>query len=98
MLLFISYDNFFVGPFRTERSEAVNFALTSYSGIHMTDQSPAAAVSTAAEQPKTKPQASDPLSDIISVEEPENALPSVKLENLPQPLQDGCCQSRLDQP
>ncbi len=56
----------------------------------MTDQSPAAAVSTAAEQPKTKPQASDPLSDIISVEEPENALPSVKLENLPQPLQDGC--------
>lgn len=37
-------------------------------------------------------------SEIISVDEPENALPEVSLADLPQLLQTACAKARVEQP
>ncbi|MEG1609760.1 MAG: DEAD/DEAH box helicase [Bilophila sp.] len=62
----------------------------------MTEQSQSGTAKPAFKKAKAKPVASRPSQnqpEIISVEEPENALPEVQLTDLPQVLQDACARA-----
>ncbi len=58
--------------------------------MHMTEQNMAEPVNMTVETPPARQAFPDSLANAVTVQEPENALPPVSIDDLPQSLKEGC--------